>query len=363
MAKKVTIRDIACEAGVSVCCVSWVLGNHPRSKVVSEKTRQRILDAAARLGYVQNQLAAATRTGQVSTIAVIMNFNPNRKQKDAFSNQVMQGIMEETSVKKCSIKVFSADDLEKTFRLIVENRISKVISTCVESAIREQTAALAEKFSINLVFCFEHGHGHFPAVNTDNAEMTARAVHYFAERGHSKIGMLCVPHWAHYVEDRHAGYLRGMTECGLKTDPRWISCSDDTEDELEKMLSLPEEQRPTAFVALADNIAVTAQRYAWKRGLSIPQDFSVIGAGDTEAATLALVPVTTFREVLPETGKLLVRLLLGEKPDFQPDEFNVYRTHAEMIERESVCNLANRKIQVSRRKSQDNRKQKKGNRK
>ena len=68
-----------------------------------------------------------------------------------------------------------------------------------------------------------------------------------------------------------------------------------------------------------------------------------------DCAPLALVPVTSFREALPETGKLLVQLLFGEKPDIRPDEFDVYHTHAEIIERESVYTLdSSCKSQVSR---------------
>ena len=78
MRKKVTIYEISKEAGVSTCCVSWVLRNHPRSSEVSEKTRRRILETAEKMGYHRNQLAAAIRIGKVNTIAVILNFEKTR---------------------------------------------------------------------------------------------------------------------------------------------------------------------------------------------------------------------------------------------------------------------------------------------
>ena len=337
MGKNVTIRDIAQETGVSVCCVSWVLNGHPRSQSVSEPTRKRVLDCARKLGYRRNQLASATRTGQVNTIAVIWSFKPGMD--SAPVNQVMHGIMMETSVRKFNIKIFSDDDLENSFRSIAENRIDKVISTSVEHDIREKTAELAEKYELDLVYCYERGHRGFPAVNTDNMEMVEEAVRYLARHGHSRIALLCVPHWAHYVEERHAGYLEGMKQCGLKTDPRWISCSDDTEHSVETMLALPEKERPTAFIALNDACAARAQRVAWQRGLRIPQDFSIVGIGDSEGSSCAAVPITTFKEYFPETGKILVRLLLGDKPETPPDKFNIYHTHAELVERESVYDI------------------------
>ena len=350
MVKKVTIRDIAREAGVSVCCVSWVLGNHPRSKVVSEKTRQRILDAAAKLGYVQNQLAVATRTGQVNTIGVILNFRQFRNTPPV--NQIMSGILLEAASLQYGVKIFPEEDPDSAFRFILENRIDKVIMISINRDLRERVAELAEQNSVRLVYAYECGHRNFPAVNADNIEMTSKMVHYLAEHGHTRIGLLCVPHNHHYKTDRHAGYLKGMAECGLKPDPGWISCSGEIDAAVDSMLDLPSGQRPTALVTLSDSLAVRAQRQAWKRGLRIPDDLSVIGIGDMECSSLSMIPITTFRETLTETGSLLVHLVLGEKPDIRLDEFKVCRTHAELIERESVYTIDTRgKQQVSRCKS------------
>ena len=350
MRRNVTIYDVSAAAGVSACSVSWVLHNHPRSKKLSPVTRQRILDTAEKMGYVVNRLASATSTGQVNTIAVILDFN--ELQNIMPMNQIMTGIIMEASARQQSIKVFSENDLEKSFRSIVENRIGKVIIVSANREIRENSAELAEKYSLDLVYCYERGHHQFPAVNTDNIGMTTDAVHYLAEKGHTRIGMLCSPHRWHWVEERHAGYLRGMEQCGLKSDPRWISCLDDTEAEVEKMLSLPEKVRPTAFITLSDALAAVAMRTAWRNGLRIPEDLSVIGIGNMSCSLFAMVPITTFKEAFTETGKLLIRLVLGEKVAIRPDEHNVYHTHAEMIERKSVYTIdTSLKSQVSRRKS------------
>ncbi len=330
-----TIKDIALEAGVDKCVVSHVLNDDAYAAKVRPETRRRILEISNRIGYRRNQLASAIRTGQVKTIAVILNVMKYRTA--APFNQVMAGIMLEASDLRQSVKIFSENELEPSFRQIVENRIDKVIMISVDPDLREQAAELAEKFSIHLVYAYEQGHRNFPAVNVDNVEMTTEMVHYLAGKGHTRIGLLCVPHRYHYVEDRHVGYLRGMEECGLEVDPRWISCSDDIESSVEKMLSLPPRQRPTVFVALSDNIAARVQAYAVRHGLRFPDGISVIGIGDTEIACRMPFPLTTMRESLQETGLLLVRLVMKKKLPMHPDENNVYHTHAALIERESVC--------------------------
>lgn len=338
MGKRVTICDVAKEAGVSVCCVSWVLQNHPRSREVGLLTRQKVLAAAEKIGYLRNQLASAVRTGQVNTIAVILHFNEG--QDMLFLNQIMEGILQEASCRKFNIKVFSDNDLEETFRNILENRIEHIISASLAASVREETALFAEQHALKLVFIYEHGHGKFPVVNTNNVEMSQLAVSCLYRKGHRRIALLCVPHLSFYVKERHKGYYAGMEEMGLQVDPGWVICSDEIEKSVEEMLSLPGKRRPTAFIALDDFCAARALRCAWKMGVRIPEEFSIIGMGDTEVARSAIVPLTSIREFFPENGKMLVRLLLGEKPETPPDGFMVYHTHAELVERESVYDLS-----------------------
>ena len=178
-------------------------------------------------------------------------------------------------------------------------------------------------------------------VNVDNAGATSKIVHYLHENGHTRIGLLCVPHQFHYITDRHAGYLRGMEECGLEPDPRWTSCSDDIEHSLEAMLALPVKKRPTALVALSDSVAAKVQAYAVRNGLVFPRDISVVGFGDSDIAGQLPFPLTTMRESLQKTGQLLVRLLMKEPMGMEPDAFNVFHTHAVLVERESVFNITN----------------------
>ena len=335
-----TIKDIAAEASVNSCVVSHVLHADAYAARVRPETRKRILAIAEKIGYRRNLLASATRTGQVSTIAVILNLMQYQTMSNF--NQIMTGIMLESSAHRQSVKIFPEEELENSFRQIMENRIDKIIMISVDSDLRERVAAMAEQNAVQLVYAYEHGHRSFPAVNADNAEMTARAVHYLADRGHSRIGLICVPHRHCYVTDRHAGYLRGMEECGLAADPCRICCSDDIGQSIGRIMALPARRRPTALVALSDSVAAKVQAYALRNGLRFPDDISVIGIGDSPIAGLLPYPLTTMRESLQETGQLLVRLAMKEPPAVPPDEYNVYHTHAALVERESVYNRKTR---------------------
>ena len=165
MAKKITIYDVAVAAEVSACSVSWVLNDHPRGKAIKQETRERILHNAQKLGYRRNLLASATRTGKVNTIGLIVDFEEIHHITPI--TQIISGIITEASARCYSVKIFANKDLETSFRLIGENCISKVISLSAPHEIREKTAILAEKYSLDLVFAFDRSQLQFADCFTD----------------------------------------------------------------------------------------------------------------------------------------------------------------------------------------------------
>jgi LacI family transcriptional regulator len=74
----VTLRDVARKAKTDITSVSNTLRNSPRSLELTEATRRRILAAARELGYTRNAFAAAMRTGENKTIAVILSVDTTR---------------------------------------------------------------------------------------------------------------------------------------------------------------------------------------------------------------------------------------------------------------------------------------------
>jgi DNA-binding LacI/PurR family transcriptional regulator len=90
---------------------------------------------------------------------------------------------------------------------------------------------------------------------------------------------------------------------------------------------------------LSDTVAARVQAYAIRNSLLFPRDISVVGIGNLDIARQLPFPLTTMSESLAETGQILVRLLMKESLGVEPDEFNVYHTHAVLIERQSVCNI------------------------
>ena len=111
------------------------------------------------------------------------------------------------------------------------------------------------------------------------------------------------------------------------------------------MFSLPEQRRPSAFYAIADNLAVRIQLYAIRSGLKVPEDFSIIGVGASEIGKYAMTTLTTMDENLQTYGINAVKILLGNADNLPISEQNVCRVQASMVIRKSTgpCKDADKK--------------------
>ncbi len=341
----VTINDIARLAHVDKGAVSRTLRNHRDAQRLRPETRERILRIAAELGYQPNQLASSTRTGIVRSIALIGHFFNSTLYFSA--SQIISGILSESTKQGYGVKMYDSADLKKAFAEIVGNRIRYLLSFCAERPAREEQARFCRENGIQIVYLYEHAVGEYPAVNIDNLAASSMLVHHLAERGHRRIALLCVPHREElysYVRERHEGYFRSMKELGLPVDPDLVSCSDDVEAAVARMLAYPPEKRPTAFYGISDNQVMRAQRVAVRLGFRLPEDLAMVGFGNNEASSLAVASITTVEEEFFRRGELAVKILFGDRNGLPPMSNGTYLIPPTLIVRESsgVCRESRR---------------------
>ena len=105
-----TLKDVAKLAEVDIGSVSRTLGNHPRAQKLRPETRQRILDAARKLGYRRNQFAAAMRTGVNATIAIINSGDYSIGHSQS-ATRVLYGILDAAGASNYALKTYTDNDL------------------------------------------------------------------------------------------------------------------------------------------------------------------------------------------------------------------------------------------------------------
>lgn len=166
----------------------------------------------------------------------------------------------------------------------------------------------------------------------DKFDGTARAVDHLVELGHRRIGYVGRGYaedpdsWL-YEQSPHDGFIEGMRRNGLKVEPQLVkqrigwSNPLMIEPEVEELMSLPD--LPSAIVTAGDLTAIHCIQLAHERGLSVPEDISVIGMNDQPDAATCDPPLTTMRTPHYEATRDAIETLVAPRHEPWREPFNL----------------------------------------
>ena len=219
--KKVTIRDVAREAGVSVTLVSFVMnakmGKNGRLDCpVNPNTATRVLEVAKRLGYRRNNAAASLRSGRSCTIAVIVS-----DISMPFFADICR-IIESIAYKEGYTVIFaSSEENPQKLAHLVDTLVGfnvegLILAPCLGS---EDAVSRIKSVGIPTVLIDRDFPGDdFGRVLVDNVDSGKVAANYLIHQGFGKIEMITYNNAPTSITEREAGYAEAMEEAGLKDD-------------------------------------------------------------------------------------------------------------------------------------------------
>ncbi|CAL4859122.1 LacI family DNA-binding transcriptional regulator [Microbacterium sp. MM2322] len=312
-----TIADVAREAGVSKATASRALTGSPQ---VSSDTRQRVHEAAQRLGYVPSTSAVSLATGRTRNVGVVLP-HVNRW----FFAEVLEGIQTALLDRGLDLTLYDATPgsagRERVFtEFLARKRFDGVIAVGLEPAASELEALLSLGRPVVSVIGTED---RTSLVALDDSHASALATSHLVSLGHRRIAFLggtSASHWPHVESARYEGYAREMRESGLAPHitrtPAELSMPAGYEAAVD-LLSDPS-NRPTAIVGACDEVAIGAIIAARRLGILVPSDLSVVGIDDHVNAEM--FALTTLRQVPREQGATAVELLTRhlEDPTLEP---------------------------------------------
>ena len=308
-----TIIDVAREAGVSFKTVSRVLNGEPN---VRGPTRERVLEAAGRLGYRANHHARSLRAGQSRLIGVFYaDLSRN------YLSELQIGALERANADGFSI-VFEALKQGPGGALLPRGDADLAGAVLVPPLTEDPSfmARLSEAGTPFVRLSHTDASGETGRVSLDDAAAAAAMADYLIGLGHRRIGFIAGPDNHPQARLREAGFRQSLSAHGLVPDEALIvSGSFDFESGLAAARALlTQPAPPTAIFASNDDMAAAVLASAYRSGIRIPDELSVAGFDDTPLATTVSPSLTTIYQPGREMASLAVGMLLerhGEAED------------------------------------------------
>ncbi len=308
--KKVTMKDVAKVANVSVATVSHVInGTH----YVSPELRERVEQVIKSLEYRPNKIARALNTQGIPFIALIVPDISNPYWSTFL--KIVQDVMDEHNF---SVIVFSSDgkfEREVRFLNSLAGWVSGVIFHPYHVTHEHIQAILGKDLPKVIIGDFQTNPNQVESwdhVIANNYESAQEIVDYLIKLGHRRIGFIEGAEGTPTSTSRLNGYCQALERSKITLQKELIVKGDYTRDGGRRGLSylLNLEEPPTAVFCANDFSALGALEEAKKRRLIVPEDLSIVGFDDIEEASHASPPLTTIRLNPKVIGKIAAKNLI-----------------------------------------------------
>jgi len=329
----VTIVDVASEAGVSYTTVSRVLNNKEN---VKPKTRERVLTAMTRLGYVVDQRARSLAGGRSQLIGLLVH-----DLGTSYIGEIMRGIDAELAPAQYDLILYTTHR-HKTRESAYVATLARGLADGLLLVLPRDPGAYLEtlrQYRFPHVLIDHRGiDEETPAVAAANRQGAYSATEHLIRLGHRRIGFITGAMDQISAQDRLAGYRAALADHGIAFDPELVREGNFFQPSgyvgASALLELP--HPPTAIFASNDVSAFGVMEAIRAHGLRIPEDVSVVGFDDIPQAAHVHPPLTTMRQPLEEMGHTATRMLLEYIQDPQRPIERV-ELPADLVVRESCC--------------------------
>lgn len=309
-AKRVTLRDVASEAGLSLSAVSYAL----RGLHVPLETQERVRDVADRLGYQVDPIARALASGRTGYVGVLCG-----SLQDIWQQHVAAALGRELLAfgrHALIVDASNSPELEEELAVqLVDQRVDALIVLWVDPTAKHWPD-IARRTVLVSVGDGIQGAATAAEVVFDNDAGVGAALGQLAQAGHRRVAVLTPS--SRNTPDRPAevAIRRVARELGLRISLHMSSHGlDSAADVAEQVLAQP--SPPTAFFCLADSMAYGVYAATTRLGLRIPDDVSVLGYDDNPVSRLLSPPLSNFRwpvdELVSYTVERTVRAVDDDK--------------------------------------------------
>ena len=329
---KVTIVDVAREAGVSHSTVSRVLNGRPHIK---PETRARVMVALERLGYAPDMRARGLAGGRLGVVGLVV-----LDLESSYITQVVRGVDAALAdhgldLMLCTTHRREQRETSYVSRLSV-GLVDGLLVLLPKRSDQYANDLAARDFPFVLI-----DHSGSPLANSvvaANRHGAMSAMEHLAELGHRRVAVITGDLDTTAGRDRLSGSQTAVTRLGLDPDPDLVVAGDflETGGYSAAMRLFELDEPPTAVFAGSDTAAFGVVRAARDAGVDIPGDLSIVGFDDIPEAALTTPSLTTVRQPMSEMGRRAVTMLI-ERIEYPQRPVAHIEYPTELIARDSTA--------------------------
>ncbi len=318
--KRVTIKDIATEAGVSIALVSFVMNNKANGKEtyrVNKETAQRILEVARNLNYQPNNAARALRSGKTRTIGVIVSDISNK-----FFADIARCIENHAYTYNYTVLFGSTDENPQKLENLVEVFRNKGIDGLVVVPCEGADGIIRDIARQNIPFVLldrEVPNLEANSVVLNNCHAGYETTEVLIRRGFTRIEMISYSMRLSNICEREEGYRRSMKANGMGGKAVIHHLRHDKLAKIEDIVREARQRRVEAFLFATNTLAGQGLNAIFRNGWRVPQDFAIACFDTNEAFDIYKTTIACVRQPIEQFGIKALDLLIksieqGDKP-------------------------------------------------
>jgi LacI family transcriptional regulator len=318
MKKKVSMKDIAQQLGVSTALVSYVLNDQLTDRI-NKDTAEKIKQLAEELNYRPNHIAKSLKSSRTNTIGLILADISN-----PFSAHLARIIEDEAKKNKYSVIFGSADENPKKSQDLINLLLSRQVDGFIIAPAEDSEKQLLflQKQDVPFVLIDRY----FPDLKVnhiaiDNYKASYEAVSHLIGNGFKKIAMINFNTTLFHLQERVRGYKEALRDAQVQTvgsDLREVNekhIITEVKQCIDELLNDPEPIDALFFGS--NNLAIEGMVYIQSLKIKVPQDLAIVCFDEANAYNLFYCPLTYVRQPLKEIGKKAVDLLLESVDSLQ----------------------------------------------
>ena len=233
MGKKVSLKDIANEVGVSTALVSYVLNNLKEGRI-SKEIAQKIREVAQRLNYRPNQIAKSLKTNKTFTIGLIVADISN-----PFSSTLARIVEDEANKFNYTVIIGSSDENPQKSLKLIDTLLNRQVDGLIISPPSDSEEQMRELQNQDVPFVLLDRY--FPNIKTNyvalnNQAAACMATEHLIESGCERIGMINYRTGLFHLQERKRGYLNALKKHSVPFKKSWLKLVDisNNKEEIDK---------------------------------------------------------------------------------------------------------------------------------